>query len=99
MTLQPGLLDQWTQFLIQDSLVPAKQISADDFAGALANQTNLAIKGMVGIKVMSAIHSLLGNTALAASYAARFQGLDGWSPAYSHLTLDVRGLCFLVSGH
>jgi hypothetical protein len=24
---QTGLLDQWTQFLIQDSLIPAKQVS------------------------------------------------------------------------
>ena len=49
------LLDQWTQFLISDSLIPAEQRSTDDFAGFLANQTNLAIKGIVGIKAMSRI--------------------------------------------
>jgi hypothetical protein len=38
---QAKLLDQWTQFLIQDSLIPDNQISTDDFAGPLANQTNL----------------------------------------------------------
>ncbi|THG97612.1 hypothetical protein EW026_g4419 [Hermanssonia centrifuga] len=43
-----NLLDQWTQFLISDSLIPANQISTDDFAGSLANQTNLAIKGIYG---------------------------------------------------
>ncbi|KAH9943507.1 uncharacterized protein BXZ73DRAFT_97546 [Epithele typhae] len=40
-----SLLDQWTQFLIEDALIPAEQLSTDDFAGTLANQTNLAIKG------------------------------------------------------
>jgi hypothetical protein len=44
LLLQPGLLDQWTQFLIQDSLIPQNQISTDDFAGSLANQTNLGRK-------------------------------------------------------
>ncbi|KXN86419.1 hypothetical protein AN958_10281 [Leucoagaricus sp. SymC.cos] len=64
-----NLLDQWTQFLITDSLIPANQISTDDFAGPLANQTNLAIKGIVGIKAMSQIYSLLGNTAQASNYS------------------------------
>lgn len=30
------LLDQWTQFLIDEALYPANQISTDDFAGSLA---------------------------------------------------------------
>lgn len=29
-------LDQWTQYLIEEALIPANQISTDDFAGALA---------------------------------------------------------------
>ena len=31
-----ALLDQWTQYLIEEALIPANQISTDDFAGALA---------------------------------------------------------------
>ena len=31
-----AILDQWTQYLITDALIPANQISTDDFAGALA---------------------------------------------------------------
>ncbi|KAI0677168.1 DUF1793-domain-containing protein [Trametes maxima] len=88
------LLDQWTQFLITDSLIPANQISTDDFAGSLANQTNLAIKGIVGIKAMAEIAALVGDSAraqnystIAASYVSQWQqfatAADG-----SHLTLS-----------
>jgi hypothetical protein len=66
---QFNLLDQWTQFLITDSLIPANQISTDDFAGSLANQTNLAIKGIVGIKAMSSIASLVGDSARSSNYS------------------------------
>lgn len=66
---QYGLLDQWTQYLIADSLIPENQISTDDFAGPLANQTNLAIKGIVGIKAMAQIARLLGDGARASNYS------------------------------
>ncbi|KAI8458118.1 hypothetical protein BY996DRAFT_4577608 [Phakopsora pachyrhizi] len=49
------ILSQWTSFLIKDGLIPAKQLSTDDFAGQLANQTNLALKAIVGIAAMSEI--------------------------------------------
>ncbi|KAJ7129315.1 DUF1793-domain-containing protein [Mycena epipterygia] len=89
-----ALLDQWTQFLITDSLIPANQISTDDFAGPLANQTNLAIKGIVGIGAMAKIETLLGNTAkatnytsIATSYVTQWQKLSA-STTGSHLTLS-----------
>lgn len=69
LSLQTALLDQWTQFLITDSLIPGDQLSTDDFAGHLVNQTNLAIKGIVGIKAMSQIASLVGDTAKSANYS------------------------------
>ncbi|KAK7470513.1 hypothetical protein VKT23_001939 [Stygiomarasmius scandens] len=88
-----NLLDQWTQFLITDSLVPANQISTDDFAGALANQTNLAIKGIIGIKAMSEIASMLGDSdkssnysSIASSYVTQWQDL-AMSSDGNHLTL------------
>lgn len=31
-----AILDQWTQYLIEEALIPAAQISTDDFAGPLA---------------------------------------------------------------
>jgi hypothetical protein len=56
-------LNQWAQFLIDEALIPASQISTDDFAGPLANQTNLAIKGIVGIRAMAEISCLVGDQA------------------------------------
>lgn len=89
-----GLLDQWTQFLITDALIPANQISTDDFAGSLANQTNLAIKGIIGIRAMAEIASLLGDTAksdnytsIAESYVTQWQTLAA-SDSGEHLTLS-----------
>ncbi|KAJ7682669.1 DUF1793-domain-containing protein [Mycena polygramma] len=109
LTTYSALLDQWTQFLISDSLIPANQISTDDFAGALANQTNLAIKGIVGIGAMGQIESLLGNTdksanysAIAASYVSQWQNLSA-STTGAHLTLaygnsDSWGLSYNLYG-
>ncbi|KAK3394880.1 hypothetical protein B0H63DRAFT_385879 [Podospora didyma] len=54
-------LSQWADFLVNYSLIPSHQLSTDDFAGALANQTNLAIKGIIGLKAMSKIARLTGN--------------------------------------
>ncbi|KAF4636468.1 hypothetical protein G7Y89_g1608 [Cudoniella acicularis] len=62
------ILDQWTQYLIAEALIPANQISTDDFAGSLANQTNLALKGIIGIEAMAVIANITGNTAVGANY-------------------------------
>ncbi|KAK4194579.1 hypothetical protein QBC40DRAFT_319021 [Triangularia verruculosa] len=56
------ILAQWAEYLVEDSLVPANQLSTDDFAGTLANQTNLAIKGIIGLKAMSKIAQLTNNS-------------------------------------
>ncbi|KAK3676571.1 hypothetical protein LTR78_003345 [Recurvomyces mirabilis] len=62
-------LNQWTQYLVNESLIPSNQISTDDFAGSLANQTNLALKGMIGIQAMSIIANMTGHAADGANYA------------------------------
>ncbi|KAI0723177.1 DUF1793-domain-containing protein [Earliella scabrosa] len=88
-----NLLDQWAQFLIEDSLIPELQLSTDDFAGRLANQTNLAIKGIVGIKAMSEIARLVGDStrasnysSIASSYVSQWQKL-ALASGGQHLTL------------
>lgn len=63
LTTHYNILHQWNDFLIQEALIPADQISTDDFAGSLANQTNLALKGILGIRAMAEIAERAGNTA------------------------------------
>ena len=62
------LLKQWVEFLIEESVYPDEQLSTDDFAGHLANQTNLALKGIIGIEAMSRIADLAGKAADAKNF-------------------------------
>ncbi|KAB5554833.1 hypothetical protein GE09DRAFT_141790 [Coniochaeta sp. 2T2.1] len=70
-------LSQWASFLVDESLIPASQLSTDDFAGTLANQTNLALKGIIGLKAMGEIAKLTGNVdsyaATAEDYLTKWQ--------------------------
>ncbi|KAI0407518.1 DUF1793-domain-containing protein [Xylaria palmicola] len=73
------LWKKWTGYLVRESLVPANQLCTDDFAGWLANQTNLALKGIVGIKAMSHIAEIVGEESDAKHYgdvADRY--IDKW---------------------
>ncbi|TNY20467.1 glutaminase GtaA [Rhodotorula diobovata] len=70
---------QWTTFLTDDGLVPAEQLSTDDFAGTLANQTNLAMKAIVGIGAMAELANGIGRwtdwvhyRSVAKAYAAEW---------------------------
>jgi hypothetical protein len=77
------LLHQWTDYLVLNSLIPATQQSTDDFAGALANQTNLALKGIIAIAAMSSISNLTSDptsganfSSIATSYISQWQTLS-----------------------
>lgn len=67
------ILTQWTTFLIEDGLVPAEQLSTDDFAGTLSNQTNLAVKAIVGIGAMGKLAEATGNWVQSIHYRATAQ--------------------------
>jgi hypothetical protein len=62
------LWKQWTGYLVKYSLEPHNQLCTDDFAGWLPLQVNLALKGIVGIKAMSELAEITGNTADAKYY-------------------------------
>jgi len=70
LTRSYKLWKQWTGYLVRESLIPHNQLCTDDFAGWLANQTNLALKGIIGIKAMSEIADLVGQEADAKHYRA-----------------------------
>ncbi|KAF2149988.1 glutaminase A L-glutamine amidohydrolase [Myriangium duriaei CBS 260.36] len=63
------LWKQWTGYLVKFSLEPENQLSTDDFAGWLALQTNLALKGIIGIKAMSELANIVGEKDDAKYYA------------------------------
>ncbi|KAH8839872.1 hypothetical protein MCOR27_003049 [Pyricularia oryzae] len=101
-------LQQWAEFLVADSLVPANQLSTDDFAGALANQTNLALKGVIGLRAMvevadrAAVNASAGPRygRIARDYLSRWQTLGvnrDASPPHATLTYndpDSHGLLY-----
>jgi len=73
------LWKQWTGYLVRESLIPANQLCTDDFAGWLANQTNLALKGVIGIKAMSEIASILDKKDEAKLYSSIAEEyIDKW---------------------
>jgi hypothetical protein len=76
------ILKKWAGYLVDESLIPADQISTDDFAGSLANQTNLAIKGIIGLRAMADIAQMTDHADdattymdTAKSYIQQWQGL------------------------
>jgi len=62
------LFKQWTEYLVDFSLEPHNQLSTDDFAGWLALQSNLALKGIIGIKAMSELSRVMGDDSEVAYY-------------------------------
>ncbi|KZM27291.1 catalytic [Ascochyta rabiei] len=73
------ILKQWAEYLVEDSLYPAQQLSTDDFAGHLSNQTNLALKGIISIEAMSQIAKLIGEDTDAQNYTTiAHDYIDKW---------------------
>ena len=62
-------LQQFASYLMEYALLPGLQLSTDDSAGALVNQTNLAIKGIVGIKAMSSLSTLANDSFGSQNYS------------------------------
>jgi hypothetical protein len=90
------LLKQFSNYLIQYSLLPGVQLSTDDFAGQLANQTNLAIKGIVGIAAMREIARLVGGDADSANFSSTANNfIQLWQnyaihPSHTHTLLSYQ---------
>ena len=70
LTKHYNILKQWNSYLVDAALAPQgdDSLSTDDFAGAADNQTDLALKGIIGIAAMSEIAHLAGNEDDSASF-------------------------------
>jgi len=75
-----NLLKGWADYLVNNTIAPVQQVDAD--SESTANNTNLAVKGIIGIAAMGQISSALGNqgdsqhyAGLASSYSATWQSL------------------------
>jgi hypothetical protein len=101
------MLKQWTEYLVEETLLPANQISTDDFAGWLSNQTNLALKGIIAIDAMAVIANLTGHwddgdrySNISHTYVSKWQGLGiAYDAKPPHTTLsynqnDTHGLVY-----
>ncbi|KAI0999432.1 putative glutaminase [Podosphaera aphanis] len=78
------LWKQWTGYLEREALIPANQLSTDDFAGMLANHTNLALKGIIGIRAMAEISASVGEYGDAKYYFNISQNyIKSWQNDYS----------------
>ena len=73
LTAHYPLMKQWNEYLVAAALAPQgdDSLSTDDFAGSHDNQTDLALKGIIGIGAMAQIANLTGN----ADDATNFRGI------------------------
>ncbi|KAI0325215.1 DUF1793-domain-containing protein [Cubamyces sp. BRFM 1775] len=61
-----NLIKRWANYLVNQSLAPSNQINADNEGNA--NMTNLAIKGIIGVKAMAEISRALAQHTDAEEY-------------------------------
>lgn len=80
LTRSYPLWKQWTGYLVEYSLYPENQLCTDDFAGWLPLMTNLALKGIVGIRAMSQLAGVMGDEKsekyyrnISATYVSKWQ--------------------------
>ncbi|KAI4242454.1 MAG: hypothetical protein L6R40_004008 [Gallowayella cf. fulva] len=64
-----SLFQGYADYLVGNGFNIASQLSTDDGAGPLANQTNLAIKAAVGLSAFGAMFNLQNYTEIGRSYA------------------------------
>ncbi|KAL0253168.1 hypothetical protein SLS55_010621 [Diplodia seriata] len=82
------LFTRYATYLERNGLKPENQLSTNDGAGPLANQTNLAIKAAVGLAAYGAMYDNQTSTTSARAMAKKIANKEhGLSSDGSHLTL------------
>jgi len=92
-----NLLKDWASYLGENSKAPTNQISADGQSDA--NMTNLAIKGIIGIKAMSDISLALGKTGDAEQFSSiATEYADSWQTWAMSSSSTQKGLLYTYGG-
>ncbi|KAI0368349.1 hypothetical protein BV20DRAFT_471147 [Pilatotrama ljubarskyi] len=63
-----SLTKRWADYLVKNTLMPSNQLSADTEIQNGPNMTNLAVKGIIGVKAMAEMSRALGEDADAQHY-------------------------------
>jgi hypothetical protein len=91
------VLKQWADYLVANLPDPGFQNQTDDFAGEIAHSVNLALKAIIAVAAFGQIATAAGNSADAASYAAKAKSFIGYwathaqDPSAAHLDLTYNG--------
>lgn len=72
------MLGKWADYLVQTGFDPGYQLCTDDFAGRLAHNCNLSVKGILAIAAWGSILDKMGEdgsgyTAAAKKYARKWE--------------------------
>jgi len=71
--------EKWAQYLRNEGLDPANQLSTDDFAGHLAHNANLSIKAIEGLAAYAEMARGLGKNDVADEYSRLAKDMaDKW---------------------
>lgn len=81
-------LAQYANYLYENGLYPAAQLSLNDALGPLANQTNLAVKAAVGLATYGALTGQMNYTTAGHDFADKI-----WT---ERLGTDANGTHFLI---
>ena len=80
------MLFTWADYLVDSLPFPANQLCTDDFTGRLANNTNLAAKGIVALEAFSHLCTATGGA--AAKCSSYSQAASGFVKTWIHQGLE-----------
>lgn len=72
------MLTTWADYLVSTLPYPANQLCTDDFTGRLANNSNLAAKGIVALEAFAHICGATGGTGCARYSDAATGFVNTW---------------------
>ena len=81
------LLRKWADYLTEFGYDPENQLCTDDFAGHLAHNCNLSLKGILGIAAYGKLFSESDYIEIARKYAKRWKS-DALNEAATRLAFD-----------